>query len=529
MSLERGFVEVQRYVRWTDGDLQRLRAFAPLVEPRLSDIARTFYERTREFEEAHNVFTGEEQIARLQRSLVGWMRRVLTRERDLAYCRETATIGHVHVKVGLHQRYIFAAMTVVREELCRAAGEVVPLAEVGLTRRAIDRALDIELAVMTQAYNDDHLERIRRAERLARDDLGRALARSERRYENAVELAPDLVLGLGSNGTILLFNRSAEKVTGWARDEACLRAFTELMIREDHRQKAEEAFARTRHGVAHLSAPLVTRAGNVRLVHWYFSRIPDDGATADDVSLLAIGRDVTDEEALSQRTRQAEKLAAVGTLAAGLAHEIRNPLNGAQLHLTFLERELRKKKVGGEAIEAVEVVGGEIRRLGALVQEFLDFARPKPLERTRGSLSGLARKAVTLARSDKPGVSLELDLPTTDIELDLDGNRMMQVLLNLLSNAIDAVGDHGRVVVRVRRRPAEAVLEVEDDGPGLPGGDAAPVFDAFYTTKSHGTGLGLAIVHRIVTDHGGSIGVQSKKGQTIFRATLPLSGEGITT
>ena len=526
MSLERGFLEVQRYVRWTDEDLARLRTFAPLVETRLREIATVFYERSREFEEAHAVFTGEEQIARLQRSLVAWMRRVLTRDRDFMYCRETATIGHVHVKVGLHQRYMFAAMTIVRDELSKAVHALLPPDATQPTISALNRALDVELAVMTQAYNDDHLERLRRAERLARDDLGRALARSERRYENAVELAPDLMLGLGGNGTILLFNRAAERVTGWARDEACLRAFSELMIREDHRAKAEAAFARTRLGVAHLAAPLLTRAGNVRLVHWFFSRIPDDGSTGDDVSMLAIGRDVTDEEALSQRTRQAEKLAAVGTLAAGLAHEIRNPLNGAQLHLTFLERELRKKKVGGEAIEAVEVVGGEIRRLGALVQEFLDFARPKPLDRARGSLFVLARKAIAMAKPDRAGVVLDLDLPSTDIEVDMDGNRMMQVLLNLLSNATDAVGDNGRVVLRVRRRPSEAVVEIEDDGPGLPGGDSAPVFDAFYTTKSNGTGLGLAIVHRIVTDHGGTISVESKKGQTIFRATLPLS-EGI--
>ena len=246
---------------------------------------------------------------------------------------------------------------------------------------------------------------------------------------------------------------------------------------------------------------------------------------ADGGHPLGFGRDATDETALGARLRQAEKLAAVGTLAAGLAHEIRNPLNGAQLHVTFLERSLKKNGGAADALEAVHVVGDEIKRLSALVTEFLDFARPKPLQKKPVNLRALCERAMQLiepaARSARCEVRTQF--PTNDIALDLDGAKMEQVLLNLLHNAVEAVEPMGggHVTVRLRRRPVEAVVEIEDDGPGLSNPDA-PIFDPFFSTKPSGTGLGLAIVHRIVTDHEGAIDVDSAPGKTVFRVTLPI-------
>ena len=115
-----------------------------------------------------------------------------------------------------------------------------------------------------------------------------------------------------------------------------------------------------------------------------------------------------------------------------------------------------------------------------------------------------------------------LDFPVSDLEIEIDGAKVEQVLLNVLQNAIEAApAGGGAVVVRVRRQPRRALIEVEDDGPGLPSPDA-PIFDAFFSTKPQGTGLGLAIAHRIVTDHGGTIDVTSRPGSTVFRITLPL-------
>jgi signal transduction histidine kinase len=214
----------------------------------------------------------------------------------------------------------------------------------------------------------------------------------------------------------------------------------------------------------------------------------------------------------------------VGTLAAGLAHEIRNPLNGAQLHVSFLERSLKLANADSELLAAVAVVGDEIGRLATLVTEFLDFARSKPLVLESVSVQELCRRTEQLlsAPAALAHVRVECDLPRRDLRLMGDASKLEQVLLNVVRNAIDAVASTGgTVTMRARRNPRHAVIEVEDDGPGL-GRPDAPIYDAFYSTKATGTGLGLAIVHRIVLDHRGSIDVESRPGRTCFRITIPL-------
>jgi signal transduction histidine kinase len=137
------------------------------------------------------------------------------------------------------------------------------------------------------------------------------------------------------------------------------------------------------------------------------------------------------------------------------------------------------------------------------------------------------------ARAHEANVTLERDMPTRDIEMLADAAKLEQVLLNLLNNAIEAMasatqqtnGDGGgSITLRARRHPRHVLLEVEDQGPGLPSADA-PIFDPFFSTKPDGTGLGLAITHRIVSDHHGSITVESRPGRTVFRVSLPLEAQ----
>jgi PAS domain S-box-containing protein len=334
-----------------------------------------------------------------------------------------------------------------------------------------------------------------------------------------------LFVGLDARAVIRLYNREAERVTGLDRDDVLGTRFDGLLpeaLREEQGPILDRA-ARGEGGPDTLESALRTRNGKVRDVRWQLAYAPSED---DEVCLFAVGHDTTDENALAARMRQAEKLAAVGTLAAGLAHEIRNPLNGARLHLTFLERGLKR---GGapdpDTQEAVRVVGDEIQRLGELVSEFLDFARPKPLDKKLQSLRAICERVVQLVTpaADAGEASVALDFPVNDLEVEVDGAKLEQVLLNVLQNAIEAVAQvgGGAATLRVRRQPRQAVLEIEDDGPGLPSPDA-PIFDAFFSTKPQGTGLGLAIAHRIVTDHGGSIDASSRSGSTVFRITLPL-------
>jgi PAS domain S-box-containing protein len=524
---ESPFEEMKRYVRLGDGEARLLAAFGVRAKPSFEAIVENFYDRIREHEDAHAVFTGEAQIARLQRSMVLWLTRLCGGTYDERYFEETAQIGRVHVKVGLPQRYMFTAMALIRVALNEIADREMG-EDASRVRGALATLLDLELAVMLESYRENFIARIQQVERLEKEELGRSLARAEHRYKSAVELARVLIVGLDAEGQVRLFNREAERVTGFGRDEAMGQPFVDLLVPEDLRPayaaRIAEAFVvREPRGVVFEDA-VSTRAGHLRSVRWQLAFAPSEAE--DKVVLFAIGQDTTEENTLAESTRRNEKLAAVGTLAAGLAHEIRNPLNGALLHVSYLERSLKHAQVGPELLGAVTVVGDEIKRLATLVTEFLDFARPKPLVKRALSTRALCERSLQLVAAEalEAHVALQRDFPV-DVRLDGDPDKLEQVLLNLLHNALDATaaGRGSSITLRTRRHPRHIVFEVEDDGPGLTAPDA-PIFDAFFSTKSTGTGLGLSITHRIVTDHGGNIDVESRPGRTVFRVVLPALG-----
>ncbi|MBL8601676.1 MAG: PAS domain S-box protein [Myxococcales bacterium] len=522
------FSELKRYVRFGEADAAALLRFHPLAEPHFERIALTFYERIREHEDAHNVFTSEAQIERLQRTLVRWLGRLMTGPHDEAYFEERAKIGQMHVRVGLPQRYTYSAMAVIRGGLY-AIADTLPRDEALPIREALGRILDLELAIMNETFREDFVARLQRIERLERQELERALARTERRYATAIQCAHVLVVGLDRASRILLFNQEAEAVTGYARDEVLGRDFVTLFLPEGVRETEGESLRRAARGerdpMEGAELPLCTRAGKTRHIAWQLGSLP---ATIDEeMVLFAIGSDVTEARALAERTRQSERLAAVGTLAAGLAHEIRNPLNGALLHVTYLERALKRSRGNddGDALEAAHVIAAEIQRLSALVRDFLVFARPAPPVFNTTSLRAVVERTLAMVAPDagRAQAAVSLDAPEGDpFTLHCDGAKVEQFVMNLVRNAIDAVAmvGGGKVVVRLRHRPREVLVEVEDAGPGMPNPDA-PIFDAFYSTKANGTGLGLAIVHRLVSDHGGQIQFDSAPGKTVFRVTLP--------
>jgi len=527
VDVESTFEEMKRYVRFGAEDARLLRRFRPLAAPHFRRIAEEFYDRTREHHDAHAVFTGEDQIQRLQDSLVRWMERICSGPYDEDYFRETAKIGRAHVRIGLPQRYMFTGMALVRVSLERIAQACMG-EDAAATSEAISRVLDLELAIMLETYRDAYIARFQNSARHEKQEASRTLRRTEHRYVNAVELARLLIVGIDAEGRIRLWNREAERVTGYARDEVmaspCGPVLFDSASQDDYKQIIARAAAGDGLTTEVLECMLRTRSGNLREVRWKLAYAPSEGEP-DEVVLFMIGREVTEEKALAARSRQNEKLAAVGTLAAGLAHEIRNPLNGAQLHVTLLERSLRHGAESAEAIDAVRVVSSELKRLSALVTEFLDFARPNPLSREPTSLRELCDRVMLLIGpvAAEAHVTLDCQHPSSDLVLDLDPAKMEQVLLNLIQNAVEALEPlgGGKVTLRARRKPRGVVIDVEDNGPGLSTA-GAPIFDPFFSTKLSGTGLGLAIVHRIVTDHEGTIDVESKPGKTTFRLILPI-------
>lgn len=230
------------------------------------------------------------------------------------------------------------------------------------------------------------------------------------------------------------------------------------------------------------------------------------------------------EERLVRRERQAqaERLTAVRTLSAGLAHEVRNPLNAAKLQLELLERRLRRGDGDPRLLDAAELVRVEIGRLSKLLDEFLAFARPADLAPTPTDMVSLARHVAELERpgAEVRGVTLEVTAPVPSIEALVDAAKIHQVVQNLLRNAIEASPRGGKVDVIVEPIDGGVALRVRDQGPGIPTHVLTRIYEPFFSTKEGGTGMGMAIVHSLVSLHGGEIHVRSENG-TEFAVHLP--------
>jgi PAS domain S-box-containing protein len=513
------FEEMKRYVRFEATDGAALQAIAPSLRPHFRRISEEFYARLEGFPDAVKVFADAAQVERLKGTLCDWMELLLTGPWDDAYYQKRRRIGHMHVKIALPQRYMFGAMNLIRismQELARAdpAGGELAVA-------ALEKIIDLELAIMLETYRDAFVDKVQLLERTEKNLLTRQLAISEARYEQIVEQAEVLVVTCDAGGAILLYNRRCEELTGVARADAVGRSCGDLVSlpseREEMARRREEVIAGRRP--APQETTLHGPAGEHR-IRWHLTTLPTDGPPI----VCAIGVDVTEERSAQARIRRAERLASLGTMAAGLAHEIRNPLNAAQLQLTLVQRRLVKS--GGADVEgakgAADVVMSEMKRLAALVGEFLQFARPQPLRLARADLRATCREVLALVGAEASALGCDLQLEEgAPVVASIDDERMKQVLLNLVRNALEATGRGGRVRLRAAAHDGEAHLSVEDDGPGLPSSDA-PVFEPFYTTKESGTGLGLAIVDRIVADHGGRVAVESRRGRTVFDILLPL-------
>jgi PAS domain S-box-containing protein len=512
-ELDARFRELKRYVRFGEDDAKRLARFHPRAEPHFAEIVQLFYERVREHEDAFAVFGSEEALGRMHGLLVAWLGRILSGPYDGAYAAKSCHIGQVHVRVGLPQRYMFAAMSVFRQRLHALAGPDPDLV------LSLDRILDLELALMNDAYQDAMTGRMQRLEREARRRARGGAQEAATRYEQAFMMAGCITVALDAAGRALLVNHQAAAVADVEPAEVAGEPFVDLIAEEldGFRQALATVFAAEERVRLPLSLSLRTRSGRIRRVEGVLARDPSEDR--GEAMAIFTGQDVTDQEALLARVRQAERLAAVGTLAAGLAHEIRNPLNGAQLHITYIERALRRRGGEDDLEEAIGVVSGEIARLSELVNEFLDFARPARPETKPCDVKPLCRHAAVITKNET-GVKIDLELPQSPLVAEIDPHKVEQVILNLVRNAVEACEtSDGRVRIRAYREPRFAVIEVHDDGPGFH--DEAPIFDAFFSTKAQGTGMGLAIAHRIVDDHGGSIEAQSRPGDTVFRVRLP--------
>jgi len=220
-------------------------------------------------------------------------------------------------------------------------------------------------------------------------------------------------------------------------------------------------------------------------------------------------RDLSEIKFLQEKVKRSEKLAAIGELAAGVAHEIRNPLSSIRGFAQFLRHSLKDKP---QEKEYAETMVAEVDRINRVVTDLLTFARPMAVEVSPTDITELIEHTVRLAEADALSRDVKFQMKISDLtKLPLDANQITQALLNLLLNALQAVPPKGNIEIGAELNTADSRLHlwVKDDGPGIPKNQIEKIFEPFYTTREKGTGLGLAIVHKIVENHNGEIRIDS--------------------
>jgi len=263
-------------------------------------------------------------------------------------------------------------------------------------------------------------------------------------------------------------------------------------------------------------------AGVSRRVGVSVQAIQENG---EQMGALVTLRDLDSLESINTQLQVSERLAALGRITAGVAHEVKNPLNSMRLWLENLKETLPSETEAG-AQQAVQVLDKEIDRLDTVVKRFLDFTRPLEVKLESTNLAELLREVIRVSRPQlqKAGVEAEESLGNGIPEVWADRDLLKQAILNLVLNAVDAMPSGGELRIELTRRGEMAEITVADTGRGIPDEQQKKIFQLFFTTRPGGSGIGLATTFRIVQLHNGSIDFKSEAGHgTTFRIELPLA------
>jgi PAS domain S-box-containing protein len=432
------------------------------------------------------------------------------------------------------------AQRIARPVRALAAGaEAVSRGELG---QRIEPAGSDEIAQLAIAFNHmtTRLFQQRAELETAHDEL-------RRRFEELADLKSytDSILGSLTSGVVTLdldgrvatLNPAAELLTGLFEPEVRGRYCTEVFA---HTAGVSEALMETlanRAGVS--NAALVLRRPSGTTVPVELSTAPLRGIEGKELGVVGMFRDLAQVRELEDQVRRSDRLAALGTLAAGLAHEIKNPLTSLRTFTRLLPRKFEDERY---RTTFQRVVPRELERINAIVERLLELARPGRLTLERVQVPHLLERVLELYEHQIQSgeVTVVREYARDCPPIQADGEQLYQAFVNLVTNALDAMGPGGRLTLRAgwdeggtalgpARRggaPRRLQVEVEDTGAGIGAAEADKVFNPFFTTKSSGTGLGLALTHKIIEDHRGSITFRSTPGVgTTFRVLLPLQAE----
>lgn len=370
------------------------------------------------------------------------------------------------------------------------------------------------------------IDAINRYARMCSLALGNAMLRAEARQQQAILEALNKRLAFLFDASpaamsirslttwrYVAVNSSWLKTMGFTADEVLGRTPAELGVTVDHEQDASFRDGRLPCQYP-VEIPARTKDGEIRHFLANVSLLDISGEPCMHIASI----DITLLRRYERKMQQLDRLNLVGEMAASIGHEVRNPMTAVRGYLQFF----RGRRGFGKYHGAIDLMIGEIDRANAIISEFLSLAKDRRIERKPGNLDSIIRAICPLIETDavRRGHNLVIEAGgVPDILLDENGIR--QLLLNLVTNALEAMPAGGTVVIRTQSATDEVLLEIADNGPGIPADILARIGTPFVTTKDHGTGLGLAVCHRIAANHGAALAVKTGDAGTTFTVTFP--------
>ncbi|OIQ68330.1 sporulation kinase E [mine drainage metagenome] len=355
--------------------------------------------------------------------------------------------------------------------------------------------------------------------------LGEEVRRMQLHLASIVDSAGDLIISTDPKGAVMTWNMAAEKSTGHTHLEVRGSMFADR-IEEPQNHEVEACF----RGIAEIDDrhsvewPMRCRNGESIPVSWRLSRMT--GPLGEVTGVVVVGRNLVEQRAMEAQMHQGEKLAALGMVIGGIAHEIRNPLGVSSAAAQLMKNRMKSPDLLEECIG--RVIGG-IDRASLIVESLQRFARPGPIkETTTVNVVDVLKNALMLASGEAAaGTEVDWDLQCTVEPLNAEGvqNLLELVAINLILNAFQAMLNGGRLSIGCRRDASYVVIAIGDTGPGIPEAHVAKIFDPFFTMRSDSrrSGLGLSVSHSIVRQHGGSVDVRTSRKGTTFVVRIPVA------
>jgi len=356
------------------------------------------------------------------------------------------------------------------------------------------------------------------------------LVREKGFLESVFEALQEGVMILDPDGQITFVNQSASRIFGVDPVKSIGQSLSMKVRGLDWKKLADPGRI--------VSRDMEILYPDQRFLNFYLSPLSSGGSSdseGDDhlLGYVLLVRDITRSRKQAEENVESEKLNALTLLAAGVAHEIGNPLNSLDIHLQLLERKLKKLPEDDQQslTQHLKTAQGEIRRLDTILKQFLQAIRPTQPERDPLQLHDLLRETLTLLEPEleERHVKVGLDLAENTPLLQLDGNQIKQALYNLLKNAFQALpASGGQIDILTRITDYEVTLTIRDHGSGISPEVMGSIFEPYNSTKKSGTGLGLLIVRRIVREHGGEIELDSKAGEgTTVTISIPRQNRNV--